>query len=171
MKLTRLLSPVFAFTLLFALTGCDREAEKLDSEYTKNVAEGIDDLQKDIKQAPDERGEVPIVPEQVISLTLPVPTPAWSLKIDEAWVVGQELWVIATLSQDTDGMAAQVISHAKASATLQNVPQIPATYFVLGKSFDWEQEMPNVKFIDSKAEIQKGLSMGAQVYPSQVEPL
>ncbi len=168
MKLTRLLPALLALPLLGLLSGCDsKTAEKAEKEYTAPMAEGIQELADNVQSKPPESGNVPILAEQVISITLAVPSPAWSLKIDEAWVVGQELWVIASLHKDTDGMAAQVISSAKASVTLKDLPKLPATYYVLGKTFDWEKTGPNVQFIKSKADIQDGLDTGEQVYPKQ----
>ena len=168
MKLTRLLLPLLALPLLAALGGCNKKAnEKAEDEYTAPMAKGIEELADKVQDQGLESGNVEVVPEKVVSFYLKVPTPAWSLKIDEVWVVGQQIWAIATLSEKTDGPAAQVISTAKASVTLKDIPNLPITYYVLGKTFNWEQAGPNVKFIKSRDEIEEGLASGEQVYPRQ----
>jgi hypothetical protein len=166
MKSIRLLPLLFALPLLALIAGCDKKYnEEAEAVATAPMAKGIEQLANEVQSKGQESGDVAVLPEQVVSLTLNVPSPAWSLSIDEVWVVGQEMWAIATLHEDTDGMYTQVITPAKATATLKNVPQLPITYYVIGKTFKWEQAGPNVKFIKSKADIEEGLDAGEQVYP------
>ncbi|MDP0497170.1 MAG: hypothetical protein Q7Q73_13285 [Verrucomicrobiota bacterium JB024] len=168
MKSIRLLPLLFVLPLLALLSGCDKKVnEEAEAEATAPMAKGIEQLADEVQNKGQMSGNVPIEPEQVVSLTLSVPTPAWSLTIDEVWVVGQEMWALATLHENTEGMVAQVISTAKASVTLKDVPKLPITYYVIGKTFDWEKAGPTVKFIKSKAEIEEGLNSGEQVYPKQ----
>lgn len=163
--MTRLLPLLTALPVLCLLSACDsKTAQEAEKEYTSPMAKGIAEMESQMPGRGLESGNVEIMAEQVIGITLQVPSPAWSLKIDEVWVVGQEMWAIVSLSQ-SDTMAAQVITAAKATATIKNVPKLPVTYYVVGKTFDWEKAGPNVKFIKSKQEIQDGLEAGEQVYP------
>lgn len=158
MKLSALLTALISLPMLSLLTGCG--GEKAKEEYEKPMAEEIAALQK----TAEEQAGVKIV-DKAVTLKLQVPSPAWTVSISEAWIVGEELWVIAKLAQKQNGMAAQVITDVEASVTIPGIPDLPVTYYVLGKTFGWEPEAANVKFIDSISAIEEGLDRGEKVYP------
>jgi len=100
-----------------------------------------------------------------IHMDLTVPDPSWSLRIHEAYKVGDELWVIAVVSQNPDVMAAQVLTTVHASAEVPP-PELPAKYFVLGKTWKWENP-ESYLFIDDTSTIKKQLRSGRRFYPPE----
>lgn len=115
------------------------------------------------KHEPHQSGDVE-VKEKTIRISLPVPTPAWSISITEVWVVGYQVWAICEL-KEADGMVAQVLTQATDSVTVR-VPDLPVTYYILGRSFDWQPTDGNIVFIGDRSEINAGLSQGERVYPA-----
>ena len=101
-----------------------------------------------------------------ISVELTVPDATWSVVIEEVHQVQNELWVIATVSQDPDIMGAQVISTVEASLEIE-VPDLPIRYFVIGKTWTWDNAEPYA-FVAHRAEIDKALETGRRIYPSDI---
>ena len=79
--------------------------------------------------------------EKEITVRLTVPDVAWAIAIDEVHRVGNELWIISTVSRKPDLMGAQVISTVQASLKLV-APDLPMRYFVIGKTWNWKNEEP-----------------------------
>ena len=100
--------------------------------------------------------------EKEITVKLTVPDAAWTLTIDEVHMVGNELWVISTVSQNPDMMGAQVISTVQASLRLE-APDLPMKYFIIGKTWDWKNEEPYT-FINDLSQIEKDLKSGKLLY-------
>lgn len=100
--------------------------------------------------------------EQTLTIAFDAPDAGYKVKIDSVWVVGEELWVIASLAHN-GGMNAQMITPVSASVTV-NAPKISPVYYVVGQPFSG---LPsgNVKFIGSVADIQSGLDTGEQIWP------
>jgi heat shock protein HslJ len=102
--------------------------------------------------------------EKEITVTLTVPDTAWTVAIEEIHKVGNELWVISSVSHDPDVMAAQVISTVKASLKIA-VPDLPMKNFIIGKTWAWENTEPYT-FITDLKQIEKGLKSGKLLYPA-----
>ena len=100
--------------------------------------------------------------DKEIAVQLTVPDAAWTIAIDEVHQVGNELWVIATVSRDPDMMGAQVISIAQASLRLA-APDLPAKYFIIGKTWDWKNAEPYT-FIQDVKQIETELNAGELLY-------
>lgn len=98
-----------------------------------------------------------------LTIKLEAPSPAWSVKISEVWVVELEIWVIADLSKK-DGMAAQVITEISDSVTVE-APDIGAIYYVVGQTGGWSPDASNIKLITGKDQIAAGLKRGFQIWP------
>ena len=98
--------------------------------------------------------------EIIVELT--VPDVAWKITIDEVHRVGNELWVISTVSRDPDIMGAQVISKVKDSLVFE-ASDLPAKHFVIGKSWEW-QNKESYRFIDDMGEIERELKSGERLY-------
>ena len=103
---------------------------------------------------------------KTITVELTVPDATWSIVIEEVHQVQNELWVIATVSQDLDIMGAQVISTVRASLEIE-VPDLPIRYFIIGKTWTWDNAEPYT-FIAHHAEIDKALETGRRIYPSDI---
>lgn len=102
------------------------------------------------------------VTERTYQIKLNAPTPAWSVKIESVYVVGQEIWVICRLAEKQGGMVAQVITPISDSVKL-TLPDISPEYYVIGPQMGPEQ--PGVQFIDSLGAINEGLKAGEKVWP------
>jgi hypothetical protein len=85
-----------------------------------------------------------------------------SIAIDEVHRVGNELWIISTVSRNPDLMGAQVISTVQASLKLA-VPDLPMRYFIVGKTWNWKNEEPYI-FIENLKQIEKALKSGKLLY-------
>ncbi|MDH3358058.1 MAG: META domain-containing protein [Desulfobacteraceae bacterium] len=101
--------------------------------------------------------------EKEITVKLTVPDTTWKIAIDQVFIVKNELWVISRVSQNPDIMGAQVISHIQDSIRL-TVPDLPVKYFVIGKTWDWENEEPYT-FIKELKQIETELKSGTRLFP------
>ncbi|WOO42137.1 hypothetical protein [Rubellicoccus peritrichatus] len=110
----------------------------------------------------DESGSVQLA-KQDFTIKFSAPSPAWSVKISEIWVVGEEIWVISDLSKK-DGMAAQVITEISDSVTVE-APKIGVVYYLVGQTGGWKPDVPGVKLILNKDQIAAGLEKGFQIWP------
>jgi hypothetical protein len=104
-----------------------------------------------------------------ITVKLTVPDAAWSIAIDEVHRVGNELWIISTVSRKPDLIGAQVISTAQASLKL-TAPDLPLRYFVIGKTWNWKNEEPYT-FIENLKQIEKTLKSGKLLYKTETPGL
>jgi hypothetical protein len=100
--------------------------------------------------------------DKEIMVKLTVPDAAWTIVIDEVHKVGNELWVISTVSHNPDMMSAQVISTVQASLKMV-LPDLPTKYFVVGKTWNWKNEEPYI-FIKNLKQIEKELKSGKLLY-------
>jgi hypothetical protein len=100
--------------------------------------------------------------EKEIAVKLTVPDAAWTIAIDEVHKVGNELWVISTVSQNPEVMGAQVISTVQASLKL-TAPDLPMKYFIIGKAWDWVNKEPYT-FIKNLKQIGEELKSGKLLY-------
>jgi hypothetical protein len=96
----------------------------------------------------------------VVSVTVPDTT--WTVTIDAVYRMGDELWVISTVSNDPDVMGAQVISTVQDSLHL-TVPDSPVKHFIIGKTWHWKNEEPYT-FIEDLKEIESELESGKLLY-------
>lgn len=81
---------------------------------------------------------------------------------DEVHRVGNELWIISTVSRKPDLIGAQVTSTAQASLK-PAAPDLPLRYFVIGKTWNWKNEEPYT-FIENLKQIEKTLESGELLY-------
>jgi hypothetical protein len=100
--------------------------------------------------------------EKEITVELTVPDSAWAVSINEVHKVGNELWVISTVSRDPDAMGAQVISTVQDSMKLA-VPDLPVKNYIIGKAWAWENTEPYT-FIKDLKQIEKELKSGKLLY-------
>jgi hypothetical protein len=100
--------------------------------------------------------------EKEITVKLTVPDAAWTIAIDEVHKVENELWVIAIVSRNPDLMGAQVISTVQTSLKLA-APDLSVKYFLIGKSWDWDNTEPYT-FIRDLKQIEKELKSGKLLY-------
>ncbi len=101
--------------------------------------------------------------ETRITVKLSVPDTTWGITIQEVHKVGNELWVISSVSQNPDTMGAQVISEVQASIIIA-VPDLPVKNFIIGKTWAWENTEPYTFIIDRK-QIETDLNSGERLYP------
>jgi heat shock protein HslJ len=97
-----------------------------------------------------------------ITVELQTPDPTWSIQINEVCKVGNELWVVSHLSQNSDMVGAQVISTVKDSIELV-APDLPIKHFVTGKTWNWDNGEGYV-FISSRKDIEQDLNDGRVLY-------
>lgn len=102
--------------------------------------------------------------EKEITVNLTVPDTTWQIAIDDVYIVGNELWVISSVSQNPDIMGAQVISIVQASVKIA-VPDLPVKHFIIGKTWAWENTEPYT-FITDLKQIEKELKSGKRLYPA-----
>ena len=102
--------------------------------------------------------------EKEIMVKLTVPDAEWTIAINEVHRVGNELWIISTVSRNPDIIAAQVISSVQASLKLA-APDLPMKYFVIGKTWDWKNE-ESYTFIKDLKQIENKLKSGKLLYKS-----
>lgn len=100
--------------------------------------------------------------EKDIAVKLTVPDATWTIEIHEVHKVGNELWVISTVSQNPDVMGAQVISTVQTSLKLA-VPDLPMKNFIIGKAWAWENTEPYT-FLKDLKQIEKELKSGKLLY-------
>ena len=101
-----------------------------------------------------------------ISVKLAVPDSAWTLSIDEIHTVKEELWVVSSVSRDPDLMGAQVISMTQDTVKI-SAPVLPVKYFVIGKTWNWENEEPYTFITDLKP-IEQDLQSTTLLYKKEV---
>ena len=106
----------------------------------------------------------PKLPSRTVSIEMQTPDPAWRIEIVEARLLQGELWVLAELSRQ-DGAAPQVISSARDTATVSAPGDVPIQRFVIGKTWAWGEEETDIRFIESRSEIEDELNVGLRVYP------
>ena len=100
--------------------------------------------------------------EKDIAVKLTVPDATWTIEIHEVHKVGNELWVISTVSQNPDVMGAQVILTVQTSLKLA-VPDLPMKNFIIGKAWAWENTEPYT-FLKDLKQIEKELKSGKLLY-------
>ena len=102
-----------------------------------------------------------------IAVELTVPDSAWTITIDEVHRVGNELWVVSTVSRDPDVMGAEVISTVRASLKL-DAQALPVKHFIIGKSWGWKNQEPYI-FLKQLAQIQGDLKAGELLYRRKLD--
>ncbi|MEM9227676.1 MAG: hypothetical protein AAGA45_06880 [Verrucomicrobiota bacterium] len=169
---------LYTMPVLALLYGCEDKSAKEAAE--SEMAQGIENLQEGMEKQkeaaaaaetgpydnPDQvSGDVLII-NKLLDLDMEVPTPAWTVSIDEVYIVGDEMWAIAALKEKQGAMSPQVITQVENRVIVKDVPNLPVTYYVLGKTFGWMPQVPaNVKFIESTKAIASELETGEKVYP------
>lgn len=103
--------------------------------------------------------------EREIQIEITVPDTTWAVGIDQVVQVDQEIWVVATLRQDPGMMGAMVISTVKDSVKVE-VEDLPVKYFVLGKTWNWENEEPYT-FLKDLKRIKEPLGSGKRLYSKE----
>ena len=106
--------------------------------------------------------------QREIAVKLTVPDSAWAISIDGVYEVGNELWIISEVSQNPDALGSQVISTVRASIKLA-APDLPVKYFIIGKTWSWENEEPYT-FIENLKQVEKDLKSGRILYKKAEAP-
>lgn len=114
---------------------------------------------------PPEPGDARSPEPREISVALEVPDAGWSIGIEGVYRVGDELWAVSRLTR-SGGMAAQVISTVQDSARVRAPAGLPVRHFVIGKTWNWENDVPYT-FIESREEITQELRGAEKLYPSE----
>ena len=86
--------------------------------------------------------EAPQVTTTTVSVTLQVPSTAWTVKITDVYEFETEIWVPAWVNLFSE-VGLTVISTVGAFATIPNTTK-DVKYFILGKTWGWENSEPYV---------------------------
>ena len=96
-----------------------------------------------------------------ISVSVTVPDTAWSISIDEIYLVNREVWVISRLER-APLMAAQIISTISDTIHVK-APMFPVIHYVIGKTWKWQSEGKTI-FIKSTGELSDSLSKAEKIF-------
>lgn len=80
-------------------------------------------------------------PLRELMVTMAVPDRGWRVRIDDAYLVGNELWAIAVVER-TGNVAAQLVTLATDTAQVRAPAEVLIKYFVLGKTWGWGNTEP-----------------------------
>ncbi len=75
--------------------------------------------------------------ERTITIRLSVPTPAWSIVIEQVYLADDQLWVVSRLSVQEGVIAPQVISTAEDSVKVAAGEELEVLHIIAGKSWSW----------------------------------
>lgn len=103
------------------------------------------------------------VSEKKISVTLDVPSTAWTLSIESVYQLQEEVWVVARVKSDPHVMGAMAITTLEESVMV-TAADLPVKKFVLGKTWNWESE-GDVTFVKTLEDLQPQLKGAVKVYP------
>lgn len=103
--------------------------------------------------------------EKLIKVRLRVPAPNYSIQIDKVYVLKQEVWIIAKVSEHSTEGTLGVLATVEDTVKL-NLPDLPMKTFIIGKDWNWKNN-ENYTFLENYKPIQKGLSKGKIVYQSK----
>jgi hypothetical protein len=78
----------------------------------------------------------------VIEVGFTVPHPLWKLQIQRVYVRPDKNIVVFCMVQQGEGFAAQVISTAKDSVTIKDLPDLPRVIVIHGKTWGWKNKEP-----------------------------
>lgn len=77
-----------------------------------------------------------------VTVTFTVPNPLWSLQIQRVYVRAKKNLVVVCTVQQGKGLAAQVISEARDSVTINDLPDLPHLVVIHGKTWNWKNKEP-----------------------------
>lgn len=152
-SMIKILHIFFLAALLFSV-GCGKSSEA-----------PIEVNESKVPKQTDESGNVEMT-ERTFSIKLSAPTPAWSVKISEIWVVGSEIWVLSELTETEGGMVTQVVTEISDSVKAE-APDIAAINYVIGKTGGWKPGGKDIVLVHSKDQIREGLSKGFKIWPEE----
>ena len=141
-------------TCLLFLVACGKSTEPV-----------IEVDESKVPKPTDESGNVQMV-DRTFTVKLAAPTPAWSVKISEIWVVGSEVWVLSDLSEKKGGMVTQVVTEISDSVKT-DAPDIEAVNYIIGKTGGWKPSGQDIVLIYSKEQILDKLNNGFQIWPKE----
>lgn len=98
--------------------------------------------------------------QQTISVSLKVPSTAWTVQIEEIYQANEELWIISRLR--SSGFGGQTITEVSDEVTVE-VPDLPEKHIVLGKTWNWENE-EEYQFSEEQPEIEDPLQDGTRLW-------
>lgn len=98
---------------------------------------------------------------RLLSVKLQVPDPGWQVHIEEAYDAGEEIRVLARLARTAE-MAIQMISTA-ADRLEAELPSKPVRYYILGKTWGWENTEPYT-FLNSESEAEAIRKSGRLIF-------
>lgn len=148
--------PVICVIAALALAGCGGNPDE------PPIKVDVDEVPK----PSDESGTVEMK-ERTFRIELSAPSPAWSVKINSIYVVGEMIWVLADLTK-ADGMAAQVITEISDSVTVE-APEIAPVYYLIGETGGWQPgaDNPSIMLIREREQIAAGLQGGYPLWPKE----
>lgn len=139
-------------TAVVLVAGCGKSEPPIEVNESK------------VAKPTDESGDVALV-KRTFTVNIAAPTPAWALKISEIYVVEDEVWVLADLTQQPAEMVAQVVTPLTDSVTVE-APDVETVTYVIGKTGGWTPEVsPTLKLISSKDQIAADLANGFKIWP------
>ena len=78
----------------------------------------------------------------LIEVGFTVPHPLWKIQIERVYVRPKKNIVVFCMLSQGKGLAAQVISTAKDSLSIKDLPDLPRVVVIHGKTWDWKNKEP-----------------------------
>lgn len=102
--------------------------------------------------------------DEAVEVTVTVPDSAWQLEIIEVHGTNDEVIVISSVSRNVDAIGLQVITTLKQKLEVI-IPSLPVKHYVLGKTWNWENQDKGVVFIKQRKELDEILKGAKKLYP------
>ncbi len=97
-----------------------------------------------------------------ISITMRVPDPNWRLRIEEAYDLGPEIFVIVRLTRQV-GNAVQMVTQVSDEINVATNTK-PIHYYVIGKSWQWNNSNRDFVSIQTRAELSEKIAASKLLY-------
>ena len=78
----------------------------------------------------------------LIEVGFTVPHPLWKIQIERVYVRPKKNIIVFCMLSQGKGLAAQVISTAKDSLSIKDLPDLPRVVVIHGKTWDWKNKEP-----------------------------
>jgi len=109
-------------------------------------------------------GEVAMV-ERTVKVSLEVPDTAWSINIDEVYLINDDvLAVVARLIRPEDMMGGQMISIAEDTARVMAPADAEERVYVIGKTWNWENEGVDYIFLEDRDDLREAVQGAEKIY-------
>ena len=105
--------------------------------------------------------------ESTVSVQLTVPDGGWKIRIDQVYQTPTHLLAVSKLER-SPGPAIQVISQVKDSVKVK-APKLPVRHYVLGKTWNWTNNLPYA-FLSDPKELTKKVAGAKLVFQATAKP-